>query len=81
MANAFNNHFGTVAYNLERQLREPDGVSPLSFTLSQLNSFVLLSVTPSECENLIRKLKNSSYGRDVVSVRLQKVLANMSPNP
>ena len=72
----FNNHFATVAYNLERQLSVPDGVSSLTFTPSRLNSFVLLLVTPAECKNLILKLKNCSYGRDAVSARLLKSVSH-----
>ena len=75
MACAFNEHFSTVATKLESILPPPDDVSPSSIVPFNFNSFYLYPVTPLECEEIILKLKNTSYGQNKMSARILKFMS------
>ena len=72
MANEFNTFFSTVARNLDQQIPVSHD-SPLDgLTNSPPNSFFMSPVTVQECTDIISKLKNTTYHRDVLPVAILK---------
>ena len=82
MAEVFNNHFATVATNLERELPPPpDDIPPAALIPMHDHTFYLFPVSPEECERIISQLKNVSYGRDSLSTRLLKMISHFVSHP
>lgn len=75
IAGTFNSYFSNVAYNLREKLPSPDNISVTDFIDNCPNSFYLYPVTIPECENVINNLKNTSYGVNVISTRLLKLIS------
>ena len=61
MAEEFNNHFATVATNLERKLPPPPDDIPLAALIPMHDrTFYSFPVTPNECGRIISQLKTSA---------------------
>ena len=81
IANAFNSYFAGVAYDLRSKLPVPDDTPVTSFIDPLQSSFYIHPVTPKECDNIISKLKNCSYGMNSLSTRVLKLISRYIAGP
>ena len=72
IAECFNDYFGNVAANLERNIPPPSS-DPVDFVRADtVNSMRIFPVSPHELEKFVSNLKNSYYGIDSIPVSIFK---------
>ena len=70
IAEIFNEHFYSVAVVLEQNLGHCSQ-DPLNYLSNRtVPSFFLTPVTPGECSNLIKQLKNTKQSKDFIPVKM-----------